>query len=143
MNGQYVTTSMTKVGEFFGVGRPTVDAWRKQGMPGVKNRYDLQEVAQWLQGTQRAVNGSDALERQRHERARMLEIERRKMEGSLVEVSVVIEALRPFAQHLRRTSDYIQREYGRGAARAINEAIDLSLAELDDLDGSEQAGKTA
>lgn len=141
-----VTTDKQRVAEFFGISEETVNLWQRKGMPhrpggrGVRGTYDLEQCAQWL-AEQRAGVSADDKERTdvdikfREEKSRMAEIQRRKLEGELVEVARITESYLRMTVAIRKGVDQLTATYGQSLVedlgRIVDEAKDTFLSEVE------------
>lgn len=141
-NGEpWIVSNQTLVAEFFGVPRRTVEEWRKVGMPGQRAAYNLATIYRWIRSRETKVVDSDALEWHRREKAKIAQLERRKLEGELVRVKEIRTALAHVVAALREAGDRLQRQFGAEAGDLHNEAIDAALGGLERM-GSDSSSDT-
>jgi len=141
----WTVATLREIAFFFDVSEPLVrQSWVDRGMPGERGSYDLRAIAKWrhqvdLQTGRRQnprISGGDetdpllsgpvspALEKFREERAKIACLERKRMEGQLVELSVMDEFFGRVAGLLKSAGDALQHEFGEPAYRVLVDAID-------------------
>ena len=138
-----VVKNMTAVKDFFGLPLSTVEYWRRQGMPGGRNHWDLREIVAWLrqeggEWNPKKVSASTDL---RDAQAKLTWLKVEQAKGTLVPRKHVQETFRQYAYALRTAGDLLQRTYGEDAREILIDALDegerLLSAALDD--GSDAA----
>jgi len=114
----------------------------RYGVPVQTEIIDLSAVARWLHDflsrnaaklandaddpamSDRIEPGSAALERYRQERFLMVRLDRMERERTLVDRAKIHEAFAIAASVLRRAGDNLACQFGEGARRLLNQAID-------------------
>lgn len=142
----YATDSRNRVATFFDVAPETIDLWVKKGMPytsrgkGVKGAYSLQECARWL--AQQRMIAPENDERQvaadaayREEKWKIAELQRKRLEGLLVELDLVRAKLMMIITMIRKGVESFHRTFGNEAVEqlaAILDEVEKSIGELGD-----------
>lgn len=111
------------VANFFGVSIETIEHWQIKGMPyvaggkGGRNGYDLASIAQWVTRQRSGTPSEDDAKANeeakfRAEKARMVELQRRKFEGQLVDKAAYQQQMSSVLEELRKGLDLLVRQYG-------------------------------
>lgn len=109
---------MREVGDFFGVGYDTIREWRSRGMPGEPKAFNLRDVARWrfdreagqIMTRDQAAEAREAEVGFKRARARMKELEARKMEGELIPRADAEKRLKRFARAFVSIIDRVPNE---------------------------------
>jgi len=138
-----------ELAEFFGVARESVKEWRRSGLPGSPQRYDLSEVAQWLIERMRRRKGSaeprSPAAQYELVRARILRLKYMRARGELVHrdahEALVLRLLAAIKDKLERAAREIS-ELGEGMDRhdllaQARQQFDKLLGELAEFGGAE------
>ncbi|MEX2025874.1 MAG: hypothetical protein WEH44_01215 [Pirellulaceae bacterium] len=130
-----IVPTLQRVADHFHIRIGTVRDWRKLGMPGRPQHWNLDEIETWrrqrdqahaTRSTDPLLTGpaSPALERYREERAIMARLERQEKERSLLPREAVREGLDKIAATLRAAGDALRRQFGEEAQRILNDSLD-------------------
>ena len=117
------TTDKARVADFFGVTVESISNWQTKGMPyvaggkGGRNHYDLAACAKWI-CKQRAgrTTESDSLKdveaEYRNEKRLIAELQRRKLQGELVDRAAYQQQMTIVLDELRKQMDLMARTWG-------------------------------
>lgn len=131
----WVTNDKMQVAEFFDVAPETIDLWQRKGMPytsggrGVRGRYDLREASRWLAAQktiQPEANEEQArVEREyREEKRKIAELQRRKLEGSLVDAEDYQQRMLRTITMIRRGVEAFHKTFGNEAVQMLADIVD-------------------
>jgi len=135
------TRDKATVADFFQVSLETIDLWQRKGMPftsggrGVQSTWNLRACTRWL-ATQRGkikAEGSDPNHTIHREKARMLELQRLKLEGELVDLGEYRQSLMDVCAMMRRHIESLHRRFGNEVIEALNEGVDEMEREITSL----------
>ncbi len=138
-----------EIAALFGVSQDAVETWQQRGLP-IQNRsetkgggrnYNLADCAKWVARQKRrgAASHEKAKAEQllRDEQIRIKELQRRKMEGELVEASYYQQRLVEAVSVIRKGMEMLQRTYGDGLVEEIDAIVDESIRVMFGEDSSE------
>ena len=135
------TTDKVKVADFFGVTTESIANWQNKGMPyiaggkGGRNHYDLASCAKWI-CKQRAgrTTESDSLKdveaEYRNEKRLIVELQRRKLQGELVDRAAYQQQMATVLDELRKQMDLMVRTWGSDWLIDMERAITQIEAKL-------------
>jgi len=130
----WTASTQSEVSDFFGVSVDSVSSWAKKGMPGKKNEYRLDRIAQWLRTEgpwqDRTTSGPAADDKARKLKAEadLKEMQAEREAGLLVPVDMVERTLQRVADGLRQIGEDFGRMAiplsGRDAQKRINDMVE-------------------
>lgn len=120
---EFRTDDKTVVAHFFGMSVESIEHWQTKGMPyfaggkGGRNSYDLSAIAKWItkqrSGTPVEGDGkAEAEEKYRVEKALMVELQRKELEGKLVDREAYVDQMSEVIGELRKGMDLLVRTWG-------------------------------
>lgn len=140
-----------EIAEIFDVSADTVKRWRTEGMPGVSQKYILQDVTRWLRtegpwkpyAKSQATNPADdplladgdspGLERYRLAKAKHAELDLEQRKGELIEREKAKLILSRWASLIRQMGERLAKRYGNDAAKTVNETLDECGAAVEEV----------
>lgn len=133
--------------DIFGIAEQTVENWQRKGCPkpekiGRRVYFDLFDICKWM-AHQKVVHvgnsEADEIERDlKREKARKAAIERRKLEGELVEVASHRQQMELLLGLIRKGVQSFHQRFGNDAQAMLEEIVDAALQTVRDKfsDGS-------
>jgi phage terminase Nu1 subunit (DNA packaging protein) len=126
-----VVSTRSEVAKHFGVSERTVGTWLGGGCPGLPGKYDLKTIAAWAAASRSTHVKGQWEERYKREKAKLARLDRLRKEGELVDRSTSRTCWTILARRLRQAGTSLQKLFGPGAAKILNEAIEDCKREID------------